>query len=157
MVSQNERKEHLKKSGCCFNCLRPSHKSRNLDSEAVGEHGNVPVQLLLDNGSQLSYITTSLRSRLRLKSVRQEKLFVNTFGSDLFAPRGCDAVTLTLRKPGTNEGLEIMARTSPVICSSLPSLVNVSNYTHLKCLDLADSGSLHQGTIDILMGSDYYW
>ena len=50
-----------------------------------------------------------------------------------------------------------MARTSPVICSSLPSLVNVSNYTHLKCLDLADSGSLRQGAIDILIGSDYYW
>ena len=51
-------------------------------AEAVGEHGNVPVRLLLDNGSQLSYITTSLRSRLRLKSVRQEKLSLNTFGSD---------------------------------------------------------------------------
>ena len=218
MVSQNERKEHLKKSGRCFNCLWPSHKSRNCDSrktcrychnkhhqslcdqcptvkkdtppqnsnsmdetqnvsvntsshmngkqvvllwtaqaEAVGEHGTVPVRLLLDNESQQSYITTSLRSRLRLKSVWQEKLSLNTFGSDSFAPRGCDVVTLTFRKPGTNEGLEIMARTSPVICSSLPSLVNVSNCTQLKCLDLADSGSLRQGAINILIGSDYYW
>ena len=62
-----------------------------------------------------------------------------------------------LRKLGTNEGLEIVARTSPVICSSLPSLVNVSKYAHLKCLDLADSGSLRRGDIDILIGSDYYW
>ena len=129
---------------------------QTIQVEAVGEHGTVPVRLLLDNGSQLSYITTSLRSRLRLKSVRQEKLSLNTFGSDSFAPRGCD-VTMTLRKPGTNEGLEIMACTSPVICSSLPSLVNVSKYAYLKCLDLADSSSLRQGAINILIGSDYYW
>ena len=32
LVSQNERKEHLKKSSCCFNCLQPSHKSRDCDS-----------------------------------------------------------------------------------------------------------------------------
>ena len=45
----------------------------------------------------------------------------------------------------------------PVICSSLPLLVNVSKYAHLKCLDLADNGSLCQGDIDILIGSYYYW
>ena len=32
MVSQNERKEHLKKLGRCFNCLQQSYKSRNCDS-----------------------------------------------------------------------------------------------------------------------------
>ena len=50
-----------------------------------------------------------------------------------------------------------MAYTSPVICSSLPSLVNVSEYAHLKCLNLADSNSLHQGDIDILIRSDCCW
>ena len=50
-----------------------------------------------------------------------------------------------------------MACTSPVICSSLPSLVNVSKYAHLKCLDLADSDRLCRGDIDILITSDYYW
>jgi len=50
-----------------------------------------------------------------------------------------------------------MARTSPVICSSLPALVSVSKYSHLQSLDLADSGKLQQSGIDILVGSDYYW
>ena len=66
--------------------------------EAVGEHATVPVRLLLDNGSQLSYITTSLRSRLKLKPVRQERLALNTFGSDSFTARGCDVVNLTLQR-----------------------------------------------------------
>ena len=39
----------------------------------------------------------------------------------------------------------------------MPSLVNVSKYAHLKCLDLADSGNLRRGDIDVLIGSDYYW
>ena len=37
--------------------------------EVVGETATVPVRLLLDNGSQLSYITTSLKSKLNLKPV----------------------------------------------------------------------------------------
>jgi len=37
--------------------------------EAVGKHTAIPVRLLLDNGSQLSYITTSLRSQLKLEPV----------------------------------------------------------------------------------------
>ena len=66
-------------------------------AEAVGEHGaTVLVRLLLDNGSQLSYITTSLKSRLKPKSVRQERLSLNTFASDLFSTRGCDVVTMML-------------------------------------------------------------
>ena len=32
----------------------------------------IPVRILLDNGSQRSYITNALKSRLRLKPVRQE-------------------------------------------------------------------------------------
>ena len=105
----------------------------------------------------MSYITTSFKSRLKFKSVHQERLSLNTFGSDSFATRGCDVVTMMLQKPGTNEGLKIVAHTSPVICSSLPSLVNVSKYAHLKCLDLADSCSLCRGDTAILIGSDYYW
>ena len=79
------------------------------------------------------------------------------FGSDSFTTRECDVVRVMLQKPGFNEGLEIMAHTSPVICSSLPVLVNVNKYTHLQGLDLADNSNLHQSEIDILIGSDYYW
>ena len=213
VVTQNERRESLKKSGRCFNCLHSGHRSMNCDSpknchhrhhqslcehcptlkreasqpeknlepksvttstssqtshkqvvllqtaqvEAVGEYDIIPVRILLDNGSQLSYITVSLKSRLKLKPVCQERLSLNTFGSDSFTTKGCDLVRVTLKRPGSNEGLEIMARTSPVICSSLPALVSVSKYSHLQSLNLADSGKLQQSGIDILVGSNYYW
>ena len=216
IVSPSERRECLKKSGRCFNCLRPSHKYKNCDSvrscrychkrhhqslceqcptvkkdtlpqesthetqnvtvntssqmdskqvvllqtaqvEAVGEHATIPVRILLDNGSQLSYITTSLKSRSRLKPVQQERLSLNTFGSDSFTAKGCDVVKLVLQRPGSTERFEIIAHTSPVICSSLPALINVKKYAHLQGLELANNGHLNKGEIDILIGSDHYW
>ena len=71
--------------------------------------------------------------------------------------RGCDIVKLVLQQPGFNERLEIMAHTSPTICSNLPTLVDVNKYTHLQGLELADKDNLHQSEIDILIGSNYYW
>ena len=53
----------------------------------VGEP--VPVRMLLDNGSQLSYVTTSLQSKLNLKPIRREQLHLNTFGNETFMTRGC--------------------------------------------------------------------
>ena len=40
---------------------------------AIGESVKLPVKVLLDSGSQLSYITNSLRERLKLKTTRKEK------------------------------------------------------------------------------------
>ena len=82
---------------------------------------------------------------------------LNTFGSNSFTTRGYDVGRLTLQKPGHSERLEITARASPLICSNLPALVEPSKYAHLQTLDLADSSANHQGGIDVLMGSDYYW
>ena len=43
---------------------------------------SVPVRILFDNGSELSYITERLQRQLNLKSTRVEKLHLNTFGHD---------------------------------------------------------------------------
>ena len=75
----------------------------------------------------------------------------------LLYDKGCDVVKLVLQRPGFNERLEIMAHISPVICSNLPTLVDVNKYTHLQGLELADKGNLHLNEFDILIGSNYYW
>ena len=140
IVSLDERKEVLKRSGRCFNCLRPNHRVRDCDSRqncrychrkhhqslcesqstvkfnhvsdqraqtpdttvntidtvkgrqlvllqtarAVATNGVKSrienVRILFDNGSQRSYITDSLRTRLGLSPVRKKKLNLNTFG-----------------------------------------------------------------------------
>jgi len=49
-------------------------------------------RLLLDGGSQLSYVTKSLQECLGLKAIRREKLRVNTFGSSAFVANPCDII-----------------------------------------------------------------
>ena len=145
VVSVKDRRDILKRSGRCYNCLRSHHKSKDCDSrktcrycrrrhhQSICEHsgnanatpnvnpptpnppaqdppaqnpqsqtvttsscnkipnnqtvllqtaraiatslyGTVPIRALLDNGSQLSYITTSLQSRLRLEPIRRREI-----------------------------------------------------------------------------------
>ena len=58
------------------------------------------VQELLDNSSKLSCIITSLQLKLKLEPIHQEKLHLNTFGSDTFATKACDVVHLSMQGPG---------------------------------------------------------
>lgn len=44
-----------------------------------------------------------------------------------------------------------------IICSALPSTINMKGYAYLNDLPLADSGVDNKDLIDILVGSNYYW
>lgn len=114
------------------------------------------IRLLFDNGSQRSYITDSLRSRLQLKSLKTEKLNLNTFGESKFKKQSCDVVNLQLRKSEHDDPITISALTFPVICSPLPAKVCTS-YAHLDGLELADEPCSSGSSTDLLIGSDYYW
>jgi len=125
---------------------------------AVGPAGRVPIRILFDSGSQLSYITKTLKERLGIEPLRKEKLHLNTFGSATFDSRSCDVVRFQIQASNGGEFLEVVAYTSPVICSSLPAVVNACEYEHLDGLELADGDSLDsKKSIDVLVGSDYYW
>lgn len=127
---------------------------------ALDETGDVSVsvRILLDNGSQRSYLTDNLRSKLKLKSVQREKLNINTFGENRFKTQKSDLVHLRLQRPGNPETIDISALTFPVICSALPLRVNLDDHPHLQDLDLAeDFDNDNHDTIDVLIGSDYYW
>lgn len=125
---------------------------------AVGPAGRVPVRILFDSGSQLSYVTKTLKERLGISPIRKEKLHLNTFGSASFDSRSCDVVKFQIEALNGGEVLDIVAHTSPVICSSLPAVVNACEYEHLNGLELADGESPDsRKSIDLLVGSDYYW
>lgn len=50
----------------------------------------------------------------------------------------------------------ISALNFPVICSPLSTKIEVDNYPHLQGLQLADSSDSND-SVDVLIGSDYYW
>lgn len=125
---------------------------------ATNEDGtrSTVVRLLFDSGSQRSYITENLRATLHLKSLQTERLNLNTFGEAKYKKQNCDVVKLQVRRSGCEDAIKISALTFPVICSPLPGKVSV-NYPHLDGLELADEPFDAEGSIDILIGCDYYW
>ena len=47
---------------------------------AVNGSNSIPVRVLFDNGSQRSYVSSSVTSRLNLRPVSSKNLHINTFG-----------------------------------------------------------------------------
>ena len=125
---------------------------------ATNEEGtkSTTIRLLFDDGSQRSNVTDSLQSRLQLKPLKTEKLNLNTFGESKFKKQSGNVVNLQLRKSEHDDPITIAALTFPVICSPLPTKVCTS-YAHLDGLELADEPCSSGRSIDLLIGSDYYW
>ena len=117
---------------------------------------STPVRVLFDNGSQRSYITDNIRLRLGLAPVSKEKLKLNTFGESRYKTQSCEVVKLDLKKPGFDKTITINGLSLPVLCSPLPSRINI-DCPHLEGLDLTNDWDQTDGSIDLLVGSDHYW
>lgn len=119
---------------------------------------STPVRVLFDTGSQRSYITNSTQAKLKLEPIKKETLYLNTFGDNKCKRQNCEVYKFNIENKNGSEEVEITAINFPIICSPLNSKVN-TNYTHLEGLELADFGDDvdDSNTIDILIGSDYYW
>lgn len=92
---------------------------------------NTGIRILFDNGSQHSYVTENICTRLRLRPIHSERIQVNTFGGEQFKTKQCKMVKFTLHRPAPSEHLSLTAVSYPAICSTLPSITGVNNYTHL--------------------------
>jgi hypothetical protein len=57
----------------------------------------VPVRILLDSGSQRSYVTEQLKEKLDLDSFRTETLNLNTFGDDRVIKQRCHEIKIKLQ------------------------------------------------------------
>ena len=113
------------------------------------------VKILFDNGSQRSYVTDNLKSTLGLESTKKEMHHLNTFGEKTFRKQRCDVLTLYLEDIN-EETSRVCVLSFLTICSRLLSRVDANNYPHLHGLKLADYSD-SEDSIEVLMGSDYYW
>lgn len=115
------------------------------------------VRILLDTGSQRTYITSRLKSRLNLSPVKSETLHLNTFGDERYTKQQCDVVNLWLQ--GSQGEIKISALCFPKICLAVSAKVNIDNHIHLQGLELGDMSIAETGQkdIDVLIGSDYYF
>jgi hypothetical protein len=115
------------------------------------------VRVVLDSGSQRSYITERLHTELALQTKGEQSMAIVTFGSRGERSRVCD-VRLELRN-GRMRDLTVFA--VPIICQPLtcqPITLCRDSYKHLKGLPLADSSDGSDTLeVDVLIGCDHYW
>ena len=129
------------------NCVTATNFSNNrnniLVQTASGVVSNInnseklTTNLMLDNGSQRSYISFELRHKLHFPKIRTEGLLTKTLGNT--NSKRLNVVHLNIM--ALNKIITIEAICTSVICESL-SNKNVrkvsSNYNHLRGLKLAD-------------------
>ena len=120
----------------------------------------VKARLILDGGSQCSYVSSKLRETIGLEPKSQGSVTIKTFGSSETNPQVIDVVNLGI-KAVYGSDIEVSAFVVPLICQPLKNqfVSNASKtYSYLSNLHLADylSGQ-DDAEVDILIGSDHYW
>jgi hypothetical protein len=118
------------------------------------------VRIVLDCGSQRSFITEQVTRELSLTSGGGQPLRIMTFGSSDEKSRICGLTRLSLvLKSG--ESRQLVLYSVPLISEPLtchPVSCCPENFDHLAGLDLADpSDGSTCLDVDLLIGSDQYW
>ena len=118
------------------------------------------VHIVLDSGSQRSYITQQLQHELSLQPKGEQNMSIVTFGSrgENSQPYSIVDVCMRLRKGGMKD---LRVFVVPSIFEALtghPITLCQEGYTHLAGLLFANaldgSDALE---VDVLLGCDYYW
>ena len=126
----------------------------------VGGGGQkVPVRVLLDSGSQRSYITKNVAESLAFQGP-SEVLSVSMLGGESSQTKRMKRVSFSLTSvQGTDSmPVEMEALTIDKICTPLdPVELNLEKYPHLKNLVLADVYPRGSVDIDVLIGADFYF
>lgn len=118
------------------------------------------VRVVLDTGSQQSYITERLQAELALQTKGEQSMVIVTFGSRGEKSRMCEVVDVRMQlSHGGMRDLTVFV--VPIICEALacqPITLCRDSYKHLAGLPLADpSNGLDALEVDILIGCDHYW
>lgn len=128
-------------------------------SNSETESKQLQCRVLLDCGSQRTYITKSVANSLNLPITEKINLSIFTFGAK--TPHQIESPVVNFRMT-TRTGVTrlIHANVVPLITHSIRTpvfndLAKVWNNIQLKDLIMADDGS-YGNQIDILIGNDYY-
>ena len=119
------------------------------------------VRVILDSGSQRSYITNRVRNQLNLPTEKTETMVIKTFGSEEEIIQTCDSVKFVLKSQHDQAEISLSAYAVPMICEPLQHQFTSQaqqSYDHLRDLNLADcSTEIDNSEVDVLIGCDQYW
>ena len=127
---------------------------RNFETEMA-------LRVLIDGGSQRTYISKDLRNKLRLPTFKAEQLVINTFGTNESEIKQYDLVKFVMKSKDKTFEIETNALVQETICSPLRGqevkFAAKEHYAHLFDIDLADESPGSQVEINILIGADVMW
>ena len=103
---------------------------------ASGPTTRCQARILIDTGSQKTFITQCLKNTLQLKATRNEILDVTTFGVTRGTPKSYEVITVTLN--ALNKDVKITALVTPIICPSLSSTQHKEIPVEFKAIAFAD-------------------
>ena len=135
-----------------------THKNTLMQIALVTASGRTTrclTRILIDTGSQKTFITHCLKNKLQLKAAQNEILDVTTFGSTKGNPKSYEVVTLTLN--AVNKDVKITALVTPIICPPLSSTQRTEILVEFKALAFAYLLNAEgDRLIDILIRNDHY-
>jgi hypothetical protein len=116
------------------------------------------VNLILDNGSQRSFITATCASQLELKPEGTEMIKLAPFGSDSKEIRTVQNTTVTLESiRGSNMPMRMLVVEKISVPIKTRRDQSILSMPHIQGLELAENPDTDYMEIDILIGADYYW
>ncbi|KAL1474029.1 hypothetical protein MTO96_038295 [Rhipicephalus appendiculatus] len=130
---------------------------------AEGENKTALVRLLLDGGSQRTFILEEVSRRLKLHIIGEERLTIYAFGSQRpLEERRCRRVECWLKNWRDNTRVRVEALEIPEISGDLlpPPDDRVAHFVREQGLVLADTvpdGYQPGVGIELLVGADHYW
>ena len=117
----------------------------------------VKVKVLLDAGSQRTYISERIRKFLNLSTEAVEDVDISTFGNSQTLSKSIDRVLLAA-KTNNHDNILIKALCLPILCLpiSSPSITFLKGqFEKFHGIEFADEDN--EKDIDLLVGSDLYW
>ncbi|KAL1470387.1 hypothetical protein MTO96_024348 [Rhipicephalus appendiculatus] len=130
---------------------------------ASGNRARVPVRLLLDTGSQRTFIREDLSQQLRLSCTGTGEVDVITFiGSNHPRHYQCRGVNVTLCGRMEPIDVDLEALEVPEVCTVNgptlePSVTTMMRDRNLAFADETQGDQPQDSTISVLIGSDHYW
>ena len=125
------------------------------------ENRNSTIKILLDPGSQQTFISEELAKELNLKPVREMPVDIITFMSNHKSTTKFNEYEIIVRAVTSNKKLVLKVLGTPAICNTIKGQnidLAVEPTEFVKGLQLADTGQhSSESKIDILIGSDCYW
>ena len=117
------------------------------------------ASILLDEGAQRSFITTSLANQLGIQLTQTEEISLSAFGAQTAAKRHRSLATVYLvTRTGERIPLHVLIIDKIATPLQIPHRTQMNEIPHLRNLTLAHPTTDEENfNISLLIGADHYW